>query len=132
MKYICGILIACLFLVGCSEVNEGSEKEETKHVATEEKQLTNKEKQEAVIVYINEDVQDVAKYEMEAFSVMESVQGENYVDDQTTYDALVKEIIPLYEKAIAEAKSLQPAINDLELPLKMMVEATEIQQCRYG
>lgn len=124
MKYIYGLLLGCLFLVGCSE-DEAVEKEKTKQIVTEENQLTDKEKQEAIIEYINGDVQNVARYEMEAFHVMESVQGENYVDDQTTYDALVNEIIPFYEKAIEEAKSLKPTIDELELPLKLMVDATE-------
>ena len=124
MKFIGSLfLIASLMLAGCS----GEEKEtvqETKAEGKEEKgeeSLSKKEKQELIYDYINADVKKVSDYEMKAMTIIQEVTSDPAVDPQTIYDAFVNEVIPTYEKAVKEAKSIEPPLEELE-PLHEMVE----------
>ncbi|MBP3041663.1 hypothetical protein J9303_19670 [Bacillaceae bacterium Marseille-Q3522] len=112
------ILMAASVLLGCS-IEIGKDDEISNEASQE-----NKEKQEAILNFINKEVKKTSDLELEAFQSLYSVSGDNYTDDQTVYHELVNTTIPAYEKAVKEAKNI-----DTEIPeLKKMAE----QNCPWN
>ncbi|MFI8687824.1 hypothetical protein [Rossellomorea sp. NPDC077527] len=144
MKKLFGlVVVTAVLLSGCGEVqisinkDEGSEKVENTNKKNESEKvdlvndemdsekMTDADKQEAVLQFINEDIKKVAEYEVAAFQSLASVSGVHYTDDPTLYRELTTITIPAYEKALEEAKGIETEIPELEEMKNRIVTATQ-------
>ncbi|WP_347321128.1 hypothetical protein [Rossellomorea sp. RS05] len=96
------------------ESKEETDKEDTAKKEEPKKDLSDAEKQEALITYINDDVRKIADYETEAVVALQGVSGENYTNDEDMYEVLTKEVIPTYEKAVDTAENIESPFDELE------------------
>lgn len=110
MKYYITLILIIMLLSGCSLTVVGNEE---------------KEKQEAILDFINEDISEVSDIEIQAFKSLDSVSGKNYTDDETMYNELINKTIPTYEQAINKAKSLNPKLKELEPMADQIALASE-------
>ncbi|WP_071461493.1 hypothetical protein [Bacillus massilinigeriensis] len=121
-KYSFLILIFMLLLVGCNDKkNVNSENKSANNKEVTEEKMSNFEKQQAIIHFINKDLSKLNEYEQEAKLAFLSVTGENFTNDQEVYDALNEEIIPKYKKAVDEAENLDVKMKELK-PIKEELE----------
>jgi hypothetical protein len=144
MKKLLGLsVITAVLLSGCGEVqisiNKGqdveskeavsnkndNEKVELMNDGSESEEVTDADKQKAILQFINEDIYKVAEYEVVAFQSLASVSGVNYTDDPTVYNELTSNTIPAYEKALKEAKGIETEIPELEVMTDRIVTATQ-------
>lgn len=124
MKYYIMILLAFgLILGGCSKEQASEKPGQAESKAASEPTL--KEKRDAFLEYVNEEITKTSELEMKAFVSLDSVTGNNYTDDQTMHDELVNTTIPAYEEAVSEAKKIEPKIKELEPMKEQIVKATE-------
>lgn len=63
--------------------------------------------------YINEDIRPLISSEQEILTEYESVTGENYTDDETTYYTLEESIIPKYQVFIDKIEAIQPETEEV-------------------
>lgn len=87
--------------------------------------INTEKQQDAVLKFINVDVAAVSTYEVQAFDSLASVSGGNYTDDETMYLELVETTIPAYEKAVAQAKTIDVQGEELVGMKKQIEKATE-------
>ncbi|WP_226675393.1 hypothetical protein [Rossellomorea aquimaris] len=144
MKNLLGLaVISGVLLSGCGDVqisinkDDGSEKvEDTDKKKDSEKvelvsdemdneKMSDTEKQEAILQFINEDIKKVAEYEVAAIQSLATVSGVNYIDDPTLYKELTTTTIPAYEKALEEAKGIEAGTPELEEMKNRIVTATQ-------
>jgi hypothetical protein len=144
MKKLLGLsVITAVLLSGCGEVQisinkdqdveskevvsnkNDNEKVELMNDGSESEEVTDADKQKAIIQFINEDIYKVAEYEVVAFQSLASVSGVNYTDDPTVYNELTSNTIPAYEKALKEAKGIEAEIPELEVMTDRIVTATQ-------
>lgn len=102
-----------------------NEKVELMNDGSESEEVTDVDKQKAILQFINEDIYKVAEYEVVAFQSLASVSGVNYTDDPTVYHELTRNTIPAYEKALKEAKGIEAEIPELEVMTDRIVTATQ-------
>ncbi|MGF3105547.1 hypothetical protein [Rossellomorea sp. DUT-2] len=123
MKKLLGLsVITAVLLSACGEVQisinkdqeveTGSNKKDNEKVelmndGVESEEMTDADKQKAILQFINEDIYKVAEYEVVAFQSLASVSGVNFTDDPTVYKELTRNTIPAYEKALKEAKDIE-------------------------
>jgi len=144
MKKLLGVsVITAVLLSGCGEVQisinkdqevksgeTGSNKKDNEKVelmndGVESEEMTDADKQKAILQFINEDIYKVAEYEVVAFQSLASVSGVNFIDDPTVYKELTRNTIPAYEKALKEAKNIEAEIPELEVMTDRIVTATQ-------
>jgi hypothetical protein len=144
MKKLLGLsVITAVLLSGCGEVQvsinkdqevesgeTGNNKKENEKVdlmnnSSESEEMTEADKQKAILQFINEDIYKVAEYEVVAFQSLASVSGVNYTDDPTVYKELISSTIPAYEKALNEAKGIEAKIPELGVMTDRIVTATQ-------
>lgn len=65
--------------------------------------------------YVNVELPKIGAQETAVINAYGSVTGENYQTDQITYDKLVTEIIPAYQKFITELEGISPKLNTKEV-----------------
>ena len=70
---------------------------------------------EELLNYINKGLPKVGKLEHEALSAYGAVTGDNYQDDNTTYNAITKTVIPTYLNMIDKLKSLSKSLKTEEI-----------------
>lgn len=87
--------------------------------------INTEKQQDAVLKFINVDVAAVSTYEVQALDSLASVSGGNYSDDKTMYLELVETTIPAYEKAVAQAKTIDVQGEELVGMKRQIVKATE-------
>ena len=80
--------------------------------------------QDAILTFINEDVDKLTTYEIEAMEALNNVTGENYTDDETVYNTIVDEVVPAYEDLLKEAEKIRPDVDVLMEPYELLVEAS--------
>ncbi|KUP09447.1 hypothetical protein Q75_00555 [Bacillus coahuilensis p1.1.43] len=113
--------------------NQKKEQEESVDLVTESNEvhadvgedLTELEKVEAFLTFMERDIEKVSRYEVEAFDSHNSVTGEDYTDDFVMYDELVNHTIPTYEKAVAAAREIEVQSEELVTVKEQVVIATE-------
>lgn len=144
MKKLLGFsVITAVLLSGCGEVqisiNKDQEVESKEAVSnkndndkvelmidgSESEEMTDADKQKAILQFINKDIYKVAEYEVIAFQSLASVSGVNYTDDPTVYNELISNTIPAYEKALKEAMGIEAEIPELEVMTDRIVTATQ-------
>jgi hypothetical protein len=59
--------------------------------------------------YINEDLKELAVLEEDAIAEYDSVTGDNYVDDYTTYVHIEEVFIPMYKDFLDQLEEVRPA-----------------------
>jgi Tfp pilus assembly protein PilP len=65
--------------------------------------------------YVNVELPKIGAQETAVLSAYGSVTGENYQTDQITYEKLVSEIIPAYQKFITELEAISQKLNTKEI-----------------
>jgi len=83
--------------------------------------------QDDLLNYLNKEMKEAGKLEDAAVSAYERVSGDNYVDDQTMYDTLNKDVIPNYNQLLKELDSAKIETNELKKIHKIYVEGAGIQ-----
>lgn len=122
MKYFLALfMVVGIFLSGCNQFSSGDSNNKQKNSV----ELTYKQKQEIIVRFVNEQSKKISDLEVAAFDSLSSVSGENYTDDETLYKELINTTIPTYEKAVNEAKKVEPEIKELQKTAEIMVLATE-------
>ena len=81
------------------------------------------EAQDELIDYLNKDLKTSdAQYE-EISKIYDSVTGDNYTDDQTTYDALTTQIRPKYSKLITAIEDVHPKTPEVRAIHELYIDA---------
>ncbi|WP_019244267.1 MULTISPECIES: hypothetical protein [Bacillus] len=122
------IIVLFIILTGCNDSSNNKEKNGTLEESSNNNlnELSNKEKQQIITSYINEDIKKVSDYELEAIESLGKVSGENYTDEETFYKELVNKTIPAHEKAVSAAKDLKPKLKELNKANEKMVLAINV------
>ncbi|WP_338471741.1 hypothetical protein R4Z10_02925 [Niallia sp. XMNu-256] len=83
--------------------------------------------QEDLLVYLNEDLAEIAHLENEALSAYESVTGANYTDDYILYEMMLLEVIPTYQRFETELESIKVKTDELREAHEIYIEAVNLQ-----
>ncbi|MFZ7943388.1 hypothetical protein [Neobacillus sp. 19] len=83
--------------------------------------------QDDLLNYVNKEMKNAAKLEVEAVSAYESVTGANYQDDQTLYDVLLNEVIPTYNEFIKELDSANIETDEVKEIHEIYIKGADIQ-----
>lgn len=76
--------------------------------------------------YINVELTKVTPLETEAMEYYESVTGENYKDDLTTYNVLKDKVIPTYNNFREKLKNIKPSTEEVKNFHKTYIETAEM------
>jgi hypothetical protein len=71
-------------------------------------------KQKDLLNYLNVELVPLEAKESEIVDLYDSVTGDNFTDDETTYNILVNEIIPKTNKFIIDIEQVSPAESELQ------------------
>ena len=121
------LAICCLVLAGCNyevKVSSNSNEGQETNSADKENTLSEKEKQAALLDFINGDIAKVSSFEVEAFQSFSSVSGENYINDELMYEELTSTTVPAYEKALEETEKLEAPFPEMEPLLEQIKTAS--------
>lgn len=152
MKKFIVLFIVLLFLTGCTEeapgllpVNEDStsttndtsdqnvvEEEEnedltTTDVSTEPKAVEADPVKEDLTIYLYESIASVVELEAEAIAAYDSVTGDNYIDDETTYYHIQDVAVPLFTDLIEQIEAFQPTTPEVRELNEIYIEAMNTQ-----
>lgn len=83
--------------------------------------------QEDLLTYVNEDLKDLADLENEAIAEYESVTGDNYVDDYTTYVHIEDVVMPMYKDFLDQLEEVDPATAEVREIHELYIEAVNMQ-----
>lgn len=103
-----GLLFTFLLLVGCSFWSDPV--------------------QDDLLNYINNELDALVELEEEAVSEYESVVGDNYIDDWTTYFHIEEVVIPKYRHFVDKLESIRPATKEVREVHEIYIEAVNKQQ----
>ncbi|MGM8366790.1 hypothetical protein ACLIBG_15155 [Virgibacillus sp. W0181] len=106
MRFLIPFLLAAVILSGCSSMMQNSDKD----------------KGEAIIKFINEDVQEANDYQEESANILNSLILSNQ-EEATIHDKLKSEAIPKAEKAVDIVKDIDIPISELEEPHTLLETA---------
>lgn len=88
--------------------------------------------QDEILNYLNEELPGIGEMEAEVINKYDSVTGDNYTDDETLYNALNEEIIPLYSDFIDELESIEIKDKDLRAIHEGYIEAVNQQSGAFN
>ncbi|MHA7138117.1 hypothetical protein ACRTEV_12730 [Rossellomorea arthrocnemi] len=83
--------------------------------------------QDDLLNYINEDMKPLAVLEEEAIAEYDSVTGDNYVDDMTTYIHIEEVVVPMYRDFIEQLEAVDPETSEVKELHESYIEAVNIQ-----
>ncbi|MEI4769067.1 hypothetical protein WAX74_05255 [Psychrobacillus sp. FJAT-51614] len=83
--------------------------------------------QDDLLNYINNEVKALEELENEAVTEYDSVIGENYVDDETTYIHIQDVVIPKYRKLIEKLEEIRPETKEVREIHELYIEASNMQ-----
>jgi hypothetical protein len=75
--------------------------------------------------YLNQGVMNIAELEQKSLARYAAVTGNNYKNDQTTYEALRDYVIPLYERFIRGLRVLHPETEEVRNLNRTYIEGAE-------
>jgi hypothetical protein len=87
--------------------------------------------QDDLLVYLNEDLAEIAHLEDEALTAYESVTGPNYTDDYILYETLLIEVIPAYQEFQNELESITVKTDELLDAHETYIEAVNLQSSAF-
>jgi hypothetical protein len=85
-------------------------------------------KKEDLLDYINVQLSPLGPEEAEIITLYGSVTGDNYTDDQTTYEILLNDIIPKTNKLIDNIEKIRPSEPELRDIHDKLIFAWNTQQ----
>ncbi|WP_066249892.1 hypothetical protein [Neobacillus drentensis] len=88
--------------------------------------------QDDLLNYVNKEMKEVGKLESTAVSAYEGVSGTNYQDDQTMYDALMKDVIPNYSEFVKELESVKIKTDEVREIHEIYIEGANIQMNAFA
>lgn len=155
MKKLAFLLIVLFLLTGCTEAenaaltvkedvvdasatndetsdqNAEEENEDltTTDVSTEPKavEVESDPVREDLIDYVYNGVASVIELEAEAIAAYDSVTGDNYIDDETTYYHIQDVALPLFADLIEEVEAIQPTTPEVRELHEIYIEAVNLQ-----
>ncbi|MFI8577801.1 hypothetical protein ACIGEL_19100 [Rossellomorea aquimaris] len=83
--------------------------------------------QDDLLNYINEEMKPLAVLEEEAIAEYDSVTGNNYVDDMTTYIHIEEFVVPMYRDFIEQLEAVNPETSEVQELHESYIEAVNIQ-----
>jgi len=83
--------------------------------------------QDDLLNYINEEMKPLAVLEEEAIAEYDSVTGDNYVDDMTTYIHIEEVVVPMYRDFIEQLEAVNPETSEVQELHESYIEAVNIQ-----
>ncbi|QTC40333.1 hypothetical protein I7V34_14185 [Bacillus sp. V3] len=83
--------------------------------------------QDDLLNYINEDLKDLTILEEEALAEYESVTGDNYEDDYTTYVHIKDVVMPAYKDFLDQLEEVKPATSEVQEIHELYIEAVNLQ-----
>ncbi|MBD8069134.1 hypothetical protein [Bacillus sp. PS06] len=147
-------VIGMSFIIGCSnnsatpddptdetttDVEEEKQNEKEAETETdidpiEEEEVTEEETstetdgvKEDLYAYYHEGIVPLGPLEAEALGIYDSVTGDNYVDDETLYYALVDAVIPIYRKFTNELQQLRPETKEVRDLHRLYIDGAQLQ-----
>ena len=75
--------------------------------------------------YLNQGVMNVAELERKSLERYAAVTGSNYTSDQSVYNALKDQVIPLYRRFLEGLRSLRPDTNEVRDLNRVYVQAAQ-------
>lgn len=83
--------------------------------------------QDDLLNYINEDMKPLAVLEEDTIAEYDSVTGDNYVDDLTTYFHIEEVVVPMYRDFIEQLEAVNPKTSEVQELHESYIEAVNIQ-----
>jgi hypothetical protein len=83
--------------------------------------------QDDLLKYINEDLKELAVVEEDAIAEYDSVTGDNYVDDYTTYVHIEEVVMPMYKDFLDQLEEVWPATPEVQEVHELYIEAVNMQ-----
>jgi hypothetical protein len=87
--------------------------------------------QKDLLSYINDDIAPLASVEDKIFTDYDSVTGQNYKDDPTTFAMLMDTIIPAYNELSDKVLKIQPETPEVRELHDMYIKLTGIQKSAF-
>ena len=75
--------------------------------------------------YVNQGVMNIAELEQKALAKYASVTGKNYKNDETVYQALQDDVIPLYKRFVRGLRAIQPETEEVRTLHRIYIEAAD-------
>lgn len=119
--------VSAFTLVGCT--NEMTVK--TEDSVSQNSKQSSKEIENAILSYLNEDLKELSTKEAKIISLYESVTGENYTDDETTYNMLLNEIVPQYREFIGDVEAVDVKNAELSDIHEIYIKAINMQNSGF-
>ncbi|MED3574667.1 hypothetical protein [Cytobacillus praedii] len=87
--------------------------------------------QDDLLSYINDDITPLADLELEAMNAFDNVTGANYTDDETTYNTLIDEVVPIYSEFIDELETIMPDTDEVSKLHEQYIDAANLQHSAF-
>ncbi|WCN36733.1 hypothetical protein [Aneurinibacillus uraniidurans] len=81
--------------------------------------------------YINNKLPELAKVETDAIRDYESVTGNNFKNDEITYNKLQDSVIPKYRDFIEKLEAIKPATKELQAAHEIYIQAANKQYSAF-
>lgn len=83
--------------------------------------------QEELLVYLNEELPDITKLEINAINAYDSVTGANYSSDQELYDVLLLDVIPTYQEFAGKLEAIRLETDEVREIHEDYIEGVNLQ-----
>lgn len=87
---------------------------------------------EDLINYVNVGMEGVAEYRNEILAAYNSVVGDNFTDDQTTYDMLVEEVIPAIISLEEGVAAIATETEEVAYLHEVYMKSLEVEKSAYA
>jgi hypothetical protein len=103
IRFLLSSAVALFFLFACA----------TDRVATD------------LAVYLNQGVMNVAELEQKSLERYAAVTGDNYTSDESVYQALKDQVIPLYRRFLEGLRAIRPETDEVRNLNRVIIEAAQ-------
>lgn len=87
--------------------------------------------QEDLLSYINDEIAPISAEEAKIVANYDSVTGQNYTDDETTYKMLMDNVIPAYNELSDKILKIQPKTPEVRELHDLFIKLSGIQKSAF-